>query len=167
MHINPDNEHTATCIHPLTAYPRRDCLKSLVGIGLSVLPLFFSCNTQAALDNKLSQFMAVSQALTARPQLSVEIGQRLLTAFEQVQPNFATGLPALQQALANKVKLTPEQLALRKQLLQAWYTGIVNDAVVMYERALMFESVKTVLPIRSYCVAKPGFWASKPEVKSN
>lgn len=145
--------------------PRRDCLKQLIVMGLVGLDSKASLGQAAGVaDNTaLKAFMAVSQQLTAKAVLSVEVGERLLLAFTQLQPNFALALLPLQQALQANTTLNVEQLGLKKQILQAWYTGLVNDQVVVYERALMFEAVKPILPIRSYCQGKPGFWARKPD----
>jgi hypothetical protein len=50
--------------------------------------------------------------------------------------------------------------------MRAWYLGLVGDAaaceVVAYESALMFDPVKDVLTIPSYCRDVPFYWTQKP-----
>ena len=47
-----------------------------------------------------------------------------------------------------------------------WYLGLVGDMprvqVVAYESALMFDPVKDVLTIPSYCRDVPFYWTQKP-----
>jgi len=51
-------------------------------------------------------------------------------------------------------------------IMRAWYLGLVGDVphvqVVAYERALMFDPVKDVLTVPSYCRDVPFYWAQKP-----
>jgi hypothetical protein len=66
--------------------------------------------------------------------------------------------------------LQADQSALAKSvgaIMRAWYLGLVGDMphvkVVAYETALMFEPVKDVLTIPSYCRDDvPFYWTQKP-----
>jgi hypothetical protein len=51
-------------------------------------------------------------------------------------------------------------------ITRAWYLGLVGDMpnvqVIAFERALMFEPVKDILTIPSYCRDVPFYWTHKP-----
>ena len=51
-------------------------------------------------------------------------------------------------------------------IMRAWYLGLVGEMphvqVVAYESALMFDPVKDVLTIPSYCRDVPFYWSQKP-----
>jgi hypothetical protein len=106
-------------------------------------------------------FMTLSKALTERQNLNVEVGQRLFNALQHNNPNFPAQLSTLSGAIASG-QLIPEQEAQALNILQAWYLGTVNNQVITYEQALMFDVASDILEIRSYCPNQPGFWASKP-----
>ncbi len=115
--------------------------------------------------DSLAAFMTLSKALTERPNLDAEVGQRFLKAFSQSHPDFQSQLQPLSAAIASGV-LSSAQQDLALQILEAWYLGMVNKQVVTYEQALMFTVASDVLVIRSYCPNKPGFWAEKPAARS-
>jgi hypothetical protein len=52
------------------------------------------------------------------------------------------------------------------QIMRAWYLGLVGESptvkVLAYERALMFDPVKDVLTVPSYCRDVPFYWTRKP-----
>jgi hypothetical protein len=112
-------------------------------------------------DQALGSFMSVSQLLTGRPDLNGVVGGRLLAALEKNAPDFAAGLPQLASALKAET-LSPAQEATASRIMQAWYLGMVDKTVVIYEQALMFDAVSDNLSIRSYAGGAPGFWANDP-----
>ena len=106
-------------------------------------------------------FMALSQALTGKPQLDPALGTRLFAALQKTTPGLAQRLVPLTQSLAaGQLDTASQALALR--ILQAWYLGLVDGAVVTYEQALMFDAVADTVGIPTYCAGAPGFWAAKP-----
>ncbi|MDC6177509.1 hypothetical protein C2I33_00835 [Ralstonia solanacearum] len=121
----------------------------------------------------LDAFMALSQALTARPVLDRAVGARLLAALQKASAaptapatasGFAAQLRPLAQALAAGTLSGPQQqTALR--ILEAWYTGVLDGTVITYEQALMYGVVSDILVIRTYCPNQPGFWAEPPVEK--
>jgi hypothetical protein len=109
----------------------------------------------------LDGFMTLSQALTGKTGLDRAVGERLMTALQKKTRDLAQRVPQLAGALASGT-LDDGQQALALRILEAWYLGLVDGAVLTYEQALMFRVVSDTLVIRSYCPNKPGFWASKP-----
>ncbi|MGI4985650.1 MAG: sugar dehydrogenase complex small subunit [Janthinobacterium lividum] len=112
----------------------------------------------------LEHFIAVSQALTARTTLDSGVAARMLDAVGKAAPAFPEQLRQLAAALVRGT-LDARQEALALRILGGWYMGVVDNQVVTYEQALMFDIVADVLVIRSYCPEKPGFWATPPQEK--
>lgn len=110
----------------------------------------------------LDHFIAVSQALTARTTLDRGVAARMLDAVGKAAPAFPEQLRQLAAALVRGT-LDARQEALALRILGGWYMGVVDNRVVTYEQALMFDVVADVLVIRSYCPEKPGFWATPPQ----
>jgi Membrane bound FAD containing D-sorbitol dehydrogenase len=106
-------------------------------------------------------FMTFSQLLTAKSNLDRDVGLRLLAALQKSVPDLQQQLPKLAAALAaGSADAAQQTLALK--ILEAWYLGTVDNAVIIYEHALMFGVVSDTLVIRSYCANQPGYWAAKP-----
>lgn len=98
--------------------------------------------------------------------------------FVQRQPQLSVAeLPAALQ------EQQPELAAVPQQIISAWYLGQIGQlspesserrgqaskeptpsdvAVLSYEHALMFDPVRDVLTIPSYCRDLPGYWAHQP-----
>lgn len=98
--------------------------------------------------------------------------------FVQQQPQLSVAeLPAALQ------EQQPELAAVPQQIISAWYLGQIGQlspessdrrgqaskeptpagvAVLSYEHALMFDPVRDVLTIPSYCRDLPGYWAQQP-----
>jgi len=74
-------------------------------------------------------------------------------------------LPGLAAGLAAG-HLNAEQQQLAWRIMEGWYLGIVDNVVITYEQALMFDVVYDTPVIRSYAPGKPGFWAQKPIEKN-
>ncbi len=109
----------------------------------------------------IEAFMTLSQSLTAKSGLDRDVGTRLLAALQKSTPDLAQQLPKLAGALASNSADAAQQ-ALALKIMEAWYLGTVDNVVITYEQALMFNVVSDTLIIRSYCPNKPGFWAAKP-----
>ncbi|EON14933.1 sugar dehydrogenase complex small subunit [Pandoraea sp. SD6-2] len=109
----------------------------------------------------LDTFMTLSEALTGKKGLSRVLGERFLQALQKGSAEIADSLPQLVGALATG-SLNSDQEAHALKILGAWYLGIIDNAVIAYEEALMFNVVSDTLVIPSYCPQKPGFWADKP-----
>nr|WKF61395.1 Fructose dehydrogenase small subunit [Paraburkholderia busanensis] len=134
-------------------------------LALTAASLAGSLTLKALADDTsaapIDAFMSLSQALTARSTLDHDVGARLLAALQKSSPDLLAQLPALAGALAAG-SADANQQALALKILEAWYLGTVDNAVVIYEQALMYDVVSDTLIVRSYCPNKPGFWAAKP-----
>jgi hypothetical protein len=146
-----------------TSLSRRQWLQG--ALALSAAGLTGSLTLKALADDTstppLDTFMTLSQSLTGKTSLDRTVGERLLAALQKTAPDLRQRLPQLAGALAAGSPGTHEQ-ALALRIMESWYLGIVDNVVVTYEQALMFDVVSDTLVIRSYCPNKPGFWATKP-----
>lgn len=134
-------------------------------LALTAAGLAGSLALKALADNSaaapIDAFMTLSQSLTAKSGLDRAVGTRLLAALQKSAPDLAQQLPKLAGALAaGSADAAQQTLALK--IMEAWYLGTVDNAVITYEQALMYGVVSDTLIIRSYCPNKPGFWAAKP-----
>lgn len=123
-------------------------------------------------------FVALSQHLTGRPSVEPVLGRRIYEALVKADSAFADNVAALNTWLKAHggvpsdtvtAVLEAEDARLAKavgQIMRAWYLGLVGEAptvkVLAYEHALMFDPVKDVLTIPSYCRDVPFYWARKP-----
>jgi hypothetical protein len=139
-------------------------------------PAFAETSAGSGLD----AFLALSQRLTGRTGLDAILGKRIYDALAKSDSQFTQNVDALNTrlqahggVLADTVTqaLQTGQPALAKsvgEIMRAWYLGLVGDMphvnVVAYEKALMFETVKDVLTIPSYCRDVPFYWTQKPQV---
>ena len=123
-------------------------------------------------------FIVLSRHLTGRAAFDQVLGRRIHAALSATDRQFARnvdelnrwiqshgGVPSdvITQALqASQPALVPTVTA----VMRAWYLGIVGALptaqVLAYERALMFDPVKDVLTIPSYCRDVPFYWAHRP-----
>jgi hypothetical protein len=126
----------------------------------------------------LDAFLALSQRLTGRSGFDTVLGKRVYDALAKSDSQFTQNVAALNTWLQGHggvpsdtvtQALQAEQPALAKAvsaIMRAWYLGLVGDMphvdVVAYEKALMFEPVKDVLTVPSYCRDVPFFWTHKP-----
>jgi hypothetical protein len=138
-------------------------------------PAFADTPTGSGLD----AFLALSQRLTGRTGLNAILGKRIYDALAKSDSQFTQNVDALNTrlqahggVLSDTVTeaLQTGQPALAKAIgaiMRAWYLGLVGDMphvnVVAYEKALMFEPVKDVLTIPSYCRDAPFYWTQKPQ----
>jgi hypothetical protein len=123
-------------------------------------------------------FVALSQQLTGRESLAPALGKRIYDALARTDSAFAHNVAALNTWLKSHggvpsdtvtAALQAEDARLAKTVgavMRAWYLGLVGDIpavkVVAYESALMFDPVKDMLTIPSYCRDVPFYWAQKP-----
>lgn len=129
---------------------------------------------RTALNRELGQryFAALSARYPAfRSQLAALIARRAAQANPEPQA-FCDAVDASGEAYAT----------LPRQIVAAWYVGLVGDlpqpdaaqdrssppqlvkaSVLAYELALMYEPVRDVLAIPSYCRDVPGYWARPPQ----
>jgi fructose 5-dehydrogenase small subunit len=126
----------------------------------------------------LDAFLALSQHLTARVSFDPVLAKRIYAALVQSDKQFTQNVAALNTWLAGHggvpsdtvtQALAAEQPPLAKTvtaIMRAWYLGLVGESphvqVLAYESALMFDPVKDVLTIPSYCRDVPFYWAHKP-----
>lgn len=141
---------------------------------LWVTPAFADAPAGGGLD----AFLALSQRLTGRTGFDATLGKRVYTALAKSDSQFTQNVAALNTWLQGHggvpsdtvtQALQVDQPALAKSvsaIMRAWYLGLVGDMphveVVAYEKALMFEPVKDVLTIPSYCRDVPFYWTKKP-----
>ncbi|CAN7657901.1 sorbitol dehydrogenase family protein [Trinickia sp. LjRoot230] len=125
-------------------------------------------------------FVALSQQLTGRAQFDPTLSQRIYAALAKADSAFTENVAALNTWLKSHggvpsdtvtAALQAEEPRLAKtvsQIMRAWYLGLVGEAptisVLAYERALMFDPVRDVLTVPSYCRDVPFYWAKKPAI---
>ena len=126
----------------------------------------------------LDAFLALSQHLTARTSFNPVLGKRVYDALVHSDSQFPQNVGALNTWLQGHggvpsdtvtQALQTDQPVLAKTvsaIMRAWYLGLVGEMphvqVVAYESALMFDPVKDVLTIPSYCRDVPFYWTQKP-----
>lgn len=150
---------------------------AFVGAGRSfswIAPAFADTPAGGGLD----AFVALSQRLTAHASFDPILSKRYYDALAKSDSQFTQNVAALNTWLQGHggvpsdtvtQALQAEQPALAKTvgaIMRAWYLGLVGEMprvdVIAYEKALMFEPVKDVLTIPSYCRDVPFYWTQKP-----
>ena len=150
---------------------------AFAGAGRSfswIAPAFADAPAGGGLD----AFLALSQRLTGRTGFDAVLGKRVYDALAKSDSQFPQNIAALNTWLQGHggvpsdtvtQALQVDQPALAKSvsaIMRAWYLGLVGEMphvdVVAYEKALMFEPVKDVLTIPSYCRDVPFYWTQKP-----
>ncbi|SIT43077.1 Twin-arginine translocation pathway signal [Paraburkholderia piptadeniae] len=123
-------------------------------------------------------FIALSGKLTGHTSFDPVLGKRAYEALSKADSQFTQNVAALNAWLQSHggvpsdivtQALQAERPNLAKTvsaITRAWYLGLVGDApnvqVIAYESALMFEPVKDILTIPSYCRDVPFYWTRKP-----
>lgn len=126
----------------------------------------------------LEAFVALSQQLTGRTALDSTLARRIYYALAKADTAFTANVAALNTWLKAHRGVPSDMVTAALQaddarlakavaaVMRAWYLGLVGEiptvTVVAYERALMFDPVKDVLTIPSYCRDVPFYWAQKP-----
>lgn len=179
--MNRDDSHDERDGNGAPSASRRQWLQGALALtvagltgSLALRALADSANSAAsatagALSNapaSLDAFMTLSQALTGKTGLDRDIAERLFAALQKSTPDLAQRVPQLAGAFAAGTSNEADQ-ALALKILEGWYVGLVDNAVVTYEGALMYQVVSDTLIVRSYCPNKPGFWAAKPVEKQS
>ena len=137
-----------------------------------------SAFADAPASGGLDAFLALSQHLTARTSFNPVLGKRVYDALVHADAQFPQNVSALNTWLQGHggvpsdtvtQALQTDQPVLAKTvsaIMRAWYLGLVGEMphvqVVAYESALMFDPVKDVLTIPSYCRDVPFYWTQKP-----
>jgi hypothetical protein len=154
---------------------------AFAGAGRSlswIAPAFADAPAGGGVDTGLDAFLALSQRLTGRTTFDTVLGKRVYAALAKSDSQFSQNVAALNTWLQGHggvpsdtitQALQADQPALAKSvsaIMRAWYLGLVGEMphvdVVAYEKALMFEPVKDVLTIPSYCRDVPFYWTQKP-----
>lgn len=128
----------------------------------------------------LDAFTALTQQLTGRPTLDPTLASRIYNALAQSDSAFVANVAALNKWLAAHAGVPSDQViaALQSQdpplakavvnIVRAWYLGLVGQLptvqVVAYEHALMFDPVRGIVTVPSYCGGAPFYWTQKPPV---
>jgi hypothetical protein len=123
-------------------------------------------------------FLALSGKLTGHTSFDPVHGRRAYDALAQADKQFAQNVAALNSwvqthggvpsdTVTQALQAAQPQLAKTVgAITRAWYLGLVGDMpnvqVIAYESALMFEPVKDILTIPSYCRDVPFYWTRKP-----
>jgi fructose 5-dehydrogenase small subunit len=128
----------------------------------------------------LDAFLALSQHLTGRTSFDATLGRRVYDALVKSDSQFTQNVAALNAWLKTHGGVPTDIVTQALQVdrpnlaktvgavMRAWYLGLVGDMphvqVVAYERALMFDPVKDVLTIPSYCRDVPFYWRRNPAI---
>jgi hypothetical protein len=157
---------------------RRQVLRA-AGFVLAAMAMPSALFTRAlAASPEETKFLALSQLLTGRSPLDETIARRLYPALSAESADFAKQIQALAtfaqshgasdvEALVASLDGADEALAQTLHgIIGAWYRGTVGAEgsikVIAFERALMFDPVRDVVVVPSYCRAAPGYWVAKP-----
>lgn len=149
-------------------------LSQLAGIS----PAFGETPPASSASGGFDAFIALSGKLTGHAHFDPVLGQRAYEALSKADSQFTQNVAALNSWLQTHggvpsdtvtQALQAEQPNLAKTvgaITRAWYLGLVGDSpnvqVIAYESALMFEPVKDILTIPSYCRDVPFYWTRKP-----
>lgn len=148
----------------------------LAASAVSVTPWAISAATAPG-TTASAAFMALSQYLTERNDLSPKLAARMQAAWQALDDKFSANVDALWKwiessnvALAElNTRLQAEQPDLAKvpaQIMQIWWSGIAGSGnavrVVTYEYALNAEAVAHKLRPPSYVYGSYGSWTSNP-----
>lgn len=150
---------------------------AFAGAGRS-LSLIATAFADAPAGGGLDAFLVLSRRLTGHTGFDAILGKRIYDALAKSDSQFTQNVGAFNTWLQGHGGVLPDtvtqalqadQPALAKfvgAIMRAWYLGLVGDMphvnVVAYEKALMFEPVKDVLTIPSYCRDVPFYWTQKP-----
>ena len=157
---------------------RRSFLVGLAGGAATLsLPLAGPVLAQEG-ESTLTRFLDVSRLLTRRRALDAVLARRIYEELNRVVPRFDYRIDAMRRFIDMQGIIDVEVLAaglaredrdlagLLKTILSAWYTGVVGDGanakLVAYANALMFDTVRDVVVVPSYCSAAPDYWTARP-----
>ncbi|MEQ8653836.1 MAG: sugar dehydrogenase complex small subunit [Kiloniellales bacterium] len=119
---------------------------------------------EARADVDLAAFMALSEHLTGRSDLDPVIGRVYLTALQRE----ATNRDALAALSRDPGRQDGQALALRKQILRCWYSGLIGEGdaskVVSFEAALLWSAMGFAQP-KGWCRGPVGYWSEPPDAQ--
>jgi hypothetical protein len=137
-----------------------------------------ACAADAPAGGNLDAFLVLSQRLTGRTSFDPVLSKRVYDALARSDSQFTQNVAALNTWLQGHGGVPSDTVTQALQsgqpplakavsaIMRGWYLGLVGDAphvqVVAYESALMFDPVKDVLTIPSYCRDVPFYWTQKP-----
>ncbi len=152
-------------------------LGTLSVTGLGALGLAYAQAAAKNVDADFSAFIKLSQYLTGKTALDVEIGRAILAGLKGDDANASAIIAQLNDFVARtntpanglQTVLDASQPALAKlpkKVMTAWYLGVVgsgkNARTVAYEQALMYPPIADVIVMPSYARGVPGYWAKPP-----
>lgn len=135
--------------------------------------------TGSARDAEFAAFMRLSQYLTGKSSLDVEIGRAIFANLVDGDPHFVEQVAQLNDFVANSKTpanrvqqvLDSNEPALAnvpKRIMPSWYLGVVGTGAkartVAYEQALMYPPIADVIVMPSFARGVPGYWAQPPRL---
>lgn len=162
--------------YPSFGLQRRHLLGGVLAAGaVQLAPLSWAA--APAEPTASGAFLALSQYLTERSNLSPRMAARLQAGWQALDSAFAANVEALWQWLqTNQVSLAqlnarlkaeqPALAAVPGQVMQAWYLGIVGSGrearALAYEFALNAQTVADKLRPPTYAYGVYGSWSHNP-----
>jgi len=155
--------HTfVTSFQGTNATNRHRLTRRAVLLGSLFLAAAPALGAHAAVPDGFEHFMQISSALTARRDLDPSVGMALFAALHKSDPTFGGRL----KALTTQADAGSSDTATAKDILNAWYCGIVGTGAhavcVTYVAALMNAAVADVLTPPTYAFGPYGSWAARP-----
>lgn len=135
--------------------------------------------TASATDADFAAFMRLSQYLTGKNSLDIEIGHAIFANLVDGDAHFTqqvaqlndfvasskTPANGLQQVLDSS---QPGIATVPRLIMPAWYLGVVGTGTkartVAYEQALMYPPIADVIVMPSFARGVPGYWAQPPRL---
>jgi len=129
---------------------------------------------------KFDLFFDLSRYITARSELDMKTAQLLFEQFRREEwgwANAARLYSKLRDALSMGAASVPDFLIdgqlsdldqwFAQHILDAWYEGFYRyegtEIRVTYEKALMWEAVRDVVPVQGLSDAEYGYWSKRPQ----
>lgn len=152
---------------------------SLAGFGGLSMVRCAHAQEAAASDADFAAFMHLSQYLTGKTALDVEIGRAILAGLREDSAKVTAQIAQLNDFVAKSntpasalhAALEGSQSALAslpKHIMSAWYLGVVGTGTkartVAYEQALMYPPIADVIVMPSYAHGVPGYWTKPPHL---
>jgi len=116
-------------------------------------------------EGRLSKLFNLSRKLLSplplNTRLDKRVAVRMLAALNAEYPSFARQLDVFPDDPGGRDRHSE----LARLIVASWYTGVVGKQLVTFERAIMYRLVSDALPVPSYCMGRPGDWASPPQIR--
>lgn len=135
--------------------------------------------TASAPDADFTAFMKLSQYLTGKSTLDVEIGHAIFAGLVDQDTQFPKQVAQLNDFVATSKtpanglqqvldSTQPALATVPKRVMPAWYLGVVGTGLkartVSYEQALMYPPISDVIVMPTYARGVPGYWAQPPHL---